>query len=234
MIEEVIVEGPSLAEAIDTALDQMGVQQDAVEYEVLSEESVPSPSSVQESVRVRVWLKPEYRAEVNAGGSAGAGDDGQSVLSDEELDAVADAGIEAIEAIMARLGLAGQIDEYEGDEGEVILDITGDDLGVLIGRHGKTLDALQVIVTSITSRKLNIRCPLTVDVSGYRHRRRMKLEEIAQSAAEKAVRLRRPVQLRPMSGFERRVVHMALRNDSRVETGSEGVEPRRMVVVRPR
>jgi spoIIIJ-associated protein len=155
-------------------------------------------------------------------------------LSDEELDAIADAGAEAIRAILGSLGIEGGIDEYEGDEGEIILDITGDDLAVLIGRHGRTLDALQVLVSTITNRKLDTRYPLVVDVSGYRHRRRMKLEEMARGAAERAVRQRRAVQLRPMSSFERRVIHVVLRDDRRVQTESEGVEPRRMVVVHPR
>lgn len=240
MIDEVITEGPSVEDALDVALEQMGVQQDAVDFEVLVEPSRGLFKSASTTARVRVWLRPDALPTdetEDVDGVDEAPDDpavDDAELSDEELDAIADAGAEAIRAILGSLGIEGGIDEYEGDEGEIILDITGDELAVLIGRHGRTLDALQVLVSTITNRKLDTRYPLVVDVSGYRHRRRMKLEEIARGAAERAVRQRRAVQLRPMSSFERRVVHVVLRDDRRVQTESEGVEPRRMVVVHPR
>jgi len=240
MIDEVITEGPSVEDALDTALQQMGVQQDAVDFEVLVEPSRGLFKSASSIARVRVWLRPGALPETEIE-DIDEVDDAPEILttedaelSDEELDAIADTGAAAIRAILGSLGIEGGIDEYEGDEGEIILDITGDDLAVLIGRHGRTLDALQVLVSTITNRKLDTRYPLVVDVSGYRHRRRMKLEEIARGAAERAVRQRRAVQLRPMSSFERRVIHVVLRDDRRVQTESEGAEPRRMVVVHPR
>lgn len=241
MIDEVTVEGPSVEEAIDAALEQMGVQQDAVQFEVLSEAGRGLFKGGSAPARVRVWLKPGMELDSEPEDDEDD-DDVQSEatgrdtadLSDDELDAIADAGADAIRSILATLGVEGSIDEYEGDEGEIILDITGEDLAVLIGRHGRTLDALQILVSTITNRKLDTRYPLVVDVSGYRHRRRLKLEEIAKSAADRAVRQRRSIQLRPMSSFERRVVHVVLRDDRRVSTESEGSEPRRMVVVHPR
>lgn len=240
MIDEVITEGPSVEDALDTALQQMGVQQDAVDFEVLVEPSRGLFKSASSIARVRVWLRPGALPETEIE-DIDEVDDAPEILttedaelSDEELDAIADTGAAAIRAILGSLGIEGGIDEYEGDEGEIILDITGDDLAVLIGRHGRALDALQVLVSTITNRKLDTRYPLVVDVSGYRHRRRMKLEEIARGAAERAVRQRRAVQLRPMSSFERRVIHVVLRDDRRVQTESEGAEPRRMVVVHPR
>jgi spoIIIJ-associated protein len=242
MIDEVTVEGPSVEDAIDSALEEMGVQQDAVEYEVLAEPGRGLFGSSGRPARVRVWLKPgavdsDDDLDDDTDDDELAVDDASSQdveLTDDELDAIADAGADAIKEILRALGMEGSIDEYEGDEGEIILDITGDDMAVLIGRHGRTLDALQVIVSTITNRRLDTRYPLVVDVSGYRHRRRVKLEEIARGAADRAVRQRRAVQLRPMSSFERRVIHMALREDRRVHTESEGMEPRRMVVVHPR
>jgi len=155
-------------------------------------------------------------------------------LTDEQLDVVADAGVATITDILGLMGVEASIEEYEGDEGEIILDIVGDDLGILIGRHGRTLDALQVLVSAITNRKLEERYPIVVDISGYRHRRRLKLEEIARRAADRAARQHQAVELRPMTSFERRVIHIALRNDRRVTTESEGAEPRRMVVIHPK
>ena len=125
------------------------------------------------------------------------------------------------------------IDEYEGDEGELILDITGDDLAVLIGRHGRTLDALQFLISAITVRKIGFRFPVIIDVESYKSRQRQKLETLARSSARKAAAQGRSVKLRPMSPYERRIIHVALRDDPRVETASEGEGAARHVVVVP-
>lgn len=248
MIRETTTQGPSVAEALDAALEEMGVQQDAVDYEVLIEPGRGFLGAGGRAAQVRVWLKDGALTESAQENHDLEDDDVEAIdeelppslrtetpsLSDEELDAVADAGVAAIGEILKRLGVEATVEEYEGDEGEIILDIVGDDLGLLIGRHGRTLDALQILVSAITNRRLDQRYPLVVDVSGYRHRRRIKLEEIARRAADRASRQHRPIELRPMTSFERRVIHMALRDDRRVSTVSEGDDPRRMVVVHPK
>ena len=158
----------------------------------------------------------------------------QDNLSDEDLDRIADVAIETLEDILKHFDVGEvTIDDYEGDEGELILDITGDDLAVLIGRHGKTLDALQFIVSAITVRAIGFRYPVVVDVEGYKGRQREKLESIAHNAANKAARQNRSVKLRPMTPYERRIVHIALRDDERVDTASEGEGSARHVVVLP-
>ena len=155
--------------------------------------------------------------------------------SEEEVDRIADTAIEAIQDILKYFNVGEvTIEEYEGDEGERILDITGDDLAVLIGRHGRTLDSLQFLISSITSRIVGHRYPIVVDVEGYKARQRQKIEEIALNAADKAVDQDRSIKLRPMTPYERRIVHIALRGDDRVETVSEGEGRARRVVVSPR
>jgi spoIIIJ-associated protein len=236
MINEIIKEGPSVAEALDSALEEMGVQQDAVQYEVLDEGGRGffgggKPASV------RVWLKPGEVARVSAKLAEPADvvlEEEEVPLTDEELDKIADEAVNVVNSVLATLGIESEIEEYEGDDNEIILDIVGDDLGVLIGRHGKTLDALQVLVAAMTNRRIGRRFPVVVDVSGYRYRRKVKLEEIARRAADRVVRQGRPVELRPMTSFERKAVHVALRNDRRVTTASEGDEPYRQVVVHPK
>jgi spoIIIJ-associated protein len=158
----------------------------------------------------------------------------EAEVTDEELDQIADTAVSAVKGVLGAFGISATIDEYEGDDGEIILDVVGDDLAILIGRHGRTLEALQTVVVAVTNRKLGKRHPLVVDVEGYRSRRREKLEEMAHRTADRAARGGRPVALRPMSAFERRVVHVALRDDRRVTTESEGDEPNRRVVVSPK
>lgn len=156
------------------------------------------------------------------------------VVTDEMLDSIADTAIAALQDILQYFNVGEvTIDEYEGDEGELILDISGNDMAVLIGRHGKTLDALQFIVSMITVRTIGFRYPVIVDVEGYKNRQRQKLESIAFSSANRAASQHRKVGLRPMTPYERRIIHIALRDDDRVETVSEGEGPSRHVVVVP-
>ena len=156
-------------------------------------------------------------------------------LTDEDLDRIADTAIGALQDILKYFEVGEvTIDEYEGDEGELILDITGDDLAVLIGRHGKTLDALQFLVSAITVRTIGFRYPVIVDVEGSKSRQREKLESIARSSANRAASQNRSIKLRPMTPYERRIVHICLRDDDRVETASEGEGSARHVVILPR
>lgn len=163
------------------------------------------------------------------------GYEAEGQYSEEEVDRIADTAIDAIQDILKYFDVGEvSIEEYEGDEGELILDITGDDLAVLIGRHGRTLDALQFLISSITSRIVGHRYPIVVDVEGYKARQRQKIEDIALNAADKAVDQDRSIKLRPMTPYERRIVHITLRGDERVETMSEGEGRARRVVVSPR
>ena len=155
-------------------------------------------------------------------------------LLDEELDRIADLAINTVRGVLAYFDVNdATISEYEGEEGELILDVTDADLAVLIGRHGRTLDALQTIISLMINRQLGFRYPIVVDIESYKSRRRQKVETIAVSAADRAADQNREVKLKPMSAYERRVVHMALRDRADVETSSEGRDPMRYVVIRP-
>lgn len=246
MLKETVKEASTVEEAVDAGLEELGVQADAAEYEVL-EQGGRGMFGASKPAKVRVWLKDDFVAELQ---SEDEDDDEEAdvelpaelrcdhaelpELTEEELDNVADTAVAAVREILTSFGIEASIDEYEGDEGEIILDIVGGELGILIGRHGKTLDSLQTLVAAITSRKLGFRYPVVVDVEGYRGRRREKLEDMARRTADRVARQGREVRLRPMTSYERRVVHMALRGDRRVETGSEGEEPMRAVVITPK
>jgi spoIIIJ-associated protein len=133
--------------------------------------------------------------------------------------------------ITAAFGLACRID-VEEDEDSVRATVTGHDLGVLIGRHGQTIDAVQYLASALVFRS-GARKDVVVDAAGYRSRRQATLETLARRAARQAAEEGEPVALEPMTSPERRIVHEALKDDPAVETGSEGVEPNRHVVVAP-
>ena len=152
-------------------------------------------------------------------------------LTDEEMDKVADVAVDYLKNILALFGETNSsIDEYDGDEGELILDVNGGDLAVLIGRHGKTLDALQMVLSSLMSNRLKFHYPVSVDIEGYKSRRKNKIQQMARQAADRARKQGR-VTLAPMNAFERRLVHLALVSYDDITTHSEGEEPNRRVII---
>ena len=153
-------------------------------------------------------------------------------LTDDEMDKIADLAVGYLKSILALFGeTSSSIDEYDGENGELILDVNGGDLAVLIGRHGRTLDALQMVLTSLLSSRIKFYYPVVVDIESYKSRRKRKLEDIALSSAARAKQRGGKVTLSPMNAYERRIIHLALRNDEGVVTHSEGVDPERRVVI---
>lgn len=152
-------------------------------------------------------------------------------LTEEETDKVADVAVEYLRELLGFFGETScSIDEYDGDNGELILDVNGDDLAVLIGRHGRTLDALQLVLSSLMSSTLKFYYPIVVDIESYKSRRKSKVQGLARAAAAKARKQGR-VAMAPMNAYERRLVHLALHDDDSVTTHSEGEDPNRRVVI---
>jgi spoIIIJ-associated protein len=137
---------------------------------------------------------------------------------------------ELVETVVGAMGIAARVDVRETADG-VLVTCTGGDLGLLIGKHGQTIDALQYVANAASFRS-GAGKPVTIDAAGYRERRRVTLEGIAVRAAEQAITGER-VLLEPMTAVERKVVHERLKEVTGVETSSEGTEPNRYVVVSP-
>jgi spoIIIJ-associated protein len=137
-----------------------------------------------------------------------------------------------LERIVVELGLEASISVAEGDD-EIHADIEGEDVGLLIGRHGQTIDAIQLIAYQAAFRGRQDRKRVSVDAAGYRRRQGESLRRRADVAAEDAIRHGQAVEMDPMGSNERRVVHEHLRDRPEIETYSEGDEPNRYVVVAP-
>jgi spoIIIJ-associated protein len=148
----------------------------------------------------------------------------------EESDAAA-----LVRTLIARttsaLGIACRVDIFERED-SLIATCSGRELGLLIGRHGQTIDALQYLCNAILARE-GARVSVVIDAAGYRARREATLSSMATSAAEQALRTGERVQLEPMTAIERKIVHVSLQDVPGVETTSEGTEPNRFVVVLP-
>ena len=135
--------------------------------------------------------------------------------------------------IVDGIGVTGRIEVDESDE-VVTVSCVGSDLGMLIGRHGQTIDAVQYLANAVMWRRHpEDRKEVVVDAAGYRDRRRAALEALALRSADRALADHEPVELEPMTAVERKVVHLRLKEYDGVETTSEGTEPNRYVVVHP-
>jgi spoIIIJ-associated protein len=154
------------------------------------------------------------------------------------MEAHADIGVagervqELLERIVDGIGVDASV-HVEEDAEEVRADLEGDDLGLIIGRHGQMIDAIQHIAYRVASRGASIRKRVVVDAAGYRERRAVALRAAGDQAAEAAIHDRRPITLEAMTALERKVVHEHLKSRHDVETYSEGEEPDRRLVVAP-
>lgn len=207
----------SVDEAIEKALEELEADRDQVEIEVLAEGSRGVFGLGGEEARVRVTLSEEE-------------------FAPPEMD-VAEIALETLRDLLHHMGIHAEVvaQKPSGDESSpVVLDVKGDNLGILIGRQGETLRDLQYIARLIVSRKLQRWANVVVDVEGYKRRRQRTLTELAERMAKKVVAEGRPVTLEPMPAHERRIVHMALRYHESVTTESTGEGSRRKVVIVPK
>jgi spoIIIJ-associated protein len=149
---------------------------------------------------------------------------------------------EVLETLLARMGVTASVacqskPPVGGGEGVgavITLDVTGDDLGILIGRRGQTLSSLQYVVRLILAHQTQARVPIVIDVEGYKQRRYEALQALAQRMAEQVKARGRPFTLEPMLAYERRIIHLALADDPDVTTESVGEGETRKVVIMPR
>jgi len=153
--------------------------------------------------------------------------------ADADLPPGADKLREFVQTVVDLMGIEAHVGASETPEG-VRAEISGDDLGLLIGRHGATIDALQYIAAIVVNGDRRERRQVVVDAEGYRDRRAAALTALADRTAQKVGRESVSIALKPMSAAERKVIHLHLKDDARVETVSEGNEPFRAVVVSPR
>lgn len=124
--------------------------------------------------------------------------------------------------------------EYSEEEKAMNIDLVGEDMGMLIGKRGQTLDSLQYLVSLVVNKETEDYIRVKVDTENYRERRKATLENLAKNMAHKVKRIRRSVSLEPMNPYERRIIHAALQDDKYVTTHSEGDEPYRRVVITPK
>lgn len=139
---------------------------------------------------------------------------------------------EFLKKVFEAMGMQVQVEtSFDAAEGELLVVMTGEDMGILIGKRGQTLDSLQYLVSLVVNRETEGYMRVKLDTENYRERRKETLETLAKNISYKVKRTKRPVSLEPMNPYERRIIHSALQNDKYVMTRSEGEDPYRHVVI---
>jgi spoIIIJ-associated protein len=227
---EVVAEaaGETVGEAKWTALRQLeqrlpGLDKSQVEFTVLSEgeRGLLGVGFVPARVIARVTVSAERRSSSVSGPH-----------SQEPLSSIGIALKELLEHVQEALGLDATVSVSERGS-QLVGTFHGRDLGLVIGKRGQTIDAVQYLAAAVVARLAEERLEVVVDAAGYRERRRAALESLADRTAARVRASSKPVELEPMPASERKIVHLRLAGNEDVETTSEGAEPNRYVVVRP-
>ncbi len=238
-MEYISVSAKTLSDAITDACQQLGVTSDRLDYEVIEEGSngflgigskpavIKAAVKVQEEVEIPVSkpsVEPAPVKKNNGKASAGKAPVDKSLVESEARTFLND--------VFKAMKMEVVIDvEYNEVEETLEVDLEGNEMGVLIGKRGQTLDSLQYLVSLVVNKGTEEYIRVKVDTEDYRQRRKETLENLAKNIAYKVKRTKRPVSLEPMNPYERRIIHSALQNDKYVTTHSEGEEPFRRIVV---
>ncbi len=198
------ISAKTVDDAITEACQKFSVTSDKLEYEVIEEGSAG-------------FLGIGFKA---------------AVIKARVKSSVTDTAREFLNDVFEAMNLAVVIDvKYDDLEHFMDVDLSGDEMGILIGKRGQTLDSLQYLTSLVVNKDVDNYIRVKVDTENYRKRRKDTLENLAKNIAFKVKRTKRPVSLEPMNPYERRIIHSALQNDKYVVTHSEGDEPFRRVVV---
>lgn len=191
-------------DALTEALIKLGTTSDNVEWEIIEKESNGILGLFSKPAKIKVRTKQTI----------------QGVATN------------FLEKILKAMNIQAKVEvELNDEDGVVQIDLSGDDMGILIGKRGQTLDSLQYLTSLVINKESDNYLKVKLDTENYRERRRVTLENLAKNLAYKVKRTRKQVALEPMNPYERRIIHSALQNDKYVETHSEGEEPYRKVVI---
>ena len=204
IMEFIEVSAKTVADAITEACQKLEVTSDKLEYVVVEEGS---------------------------SGFLGIGSK-SAIIKAKTKSSIADIAKDFLKDVFAAMNMVVAVDvKYDEDNKNLDVDLSGDEMGILIGKRGQTLDSIQYLLSLVVNKESEEYIRVKVDTEDYRKRIKETLENLAKNIAYKVKRTKRPVSLEPMNPYERRIIHSALQNDKYVTTHSEGEEPFRRVVV---
>ncbi len=250
-MEFIEVSAKNLSDAITEACQKLSVTSDRLYYEVIEEGSNgflgigSKPAVIKAAVKEEVEEKAEPETAVVQESKPVAAPKENKVVKNEKVSQPAsasrtDSSDESIKNkaevflrdVFQAMGIEAVVDvQYNAADCSMNINLSGEEMGILIGKRGQTLDSLQYLVSLVVNKGCDDYIRVKVDTENYRERRKETLENLAKNIAYKVKRTKRPVSLEPMNPYERRIIHAALQNDKYVTTHSEGDEPFRRVVV---
>ena len=204
MMDWVEFTAKTVDDALTEALIKLGTTSDNVEWEIIEKESNGILGLFSKPAKIKVRTKKTIKG----------------------------VAVNFLEKILKAMNIQAKIEvDINEEDGVVQINLSGDDMGILIGKRGQTLDSLQYLTSLVINKESDNYLKVKLDTENYRERRRETLENLAKNIAYKVKRTRKQVVLEPMNPYERRIIHSALQNDKYVETHSEGEEPYRKVVI---
>ena len=206
MMDMITVTAKNVEEAIMQASMQLGVSSDRLQYEVVEKGSVGILGGL-------IGAKP-------------------AVIRAKKIETIDEKAADFLHDVFGAMGISVDVEsKLNEEEKELDINLSGDEMGILIGKRGQTLNSLQYLVSLVVNKESEDYLRVKLDTENYRERRKETLETLAKNIAYKVKRTRRSVSLEPMNPYERRIIHSALQNDKYVFTRSEGEEPFRHVVI---
>ena len=206
MMDMITVTAKNVDEAILQASMQLGVSSDRLQYEVIEKGSAGILGGL-------IGAKP-------------------AVIRATKIETIDEKAADFLHDVFGAMGISVDVEsKLNEEEKELEINLSGDEMGILIGKRGQTLDSLQYLVSLVVNKESEDYLRVKLDTENYRERRKETLETLAKNIAYKVKRTRRSVSLEPMNPYERRIIHSALQNDKYVFTRSEGEEPFRHVVI---
>ena len=235
-MEFIEVTAKNLSDAITSACQQLSVTSDRLYYDVIDEGSNgflgigSKPVIIKAAIKEEVEKKEAEPVEKPVEKSVEKKESPKaSVVSEGDIQKKAEV---FLKEVFDAMNMTVAIDvKYDKADNSMDIDLSGDEMGILIGKRGQTLDSLQYLVSLVVNKDQADYIRVKVDTENYRKRRKETLENLAKNIAYKVKRTKRPVSLEPMNPYERRIIHSALQDDKYVTTHSEGDEPFRRVVV---
>lgn len=257
MANVIEITGKSVEDAFMNAIVELETTSDNIGYDVIDKGSNGILGFGSRPAKIKAWVKSEVEAEkkaeeekaaevksteaaapaANSDKADATSDNSDEVLSEPHKKMVVTCDVDKVirdflDNMFKAMDMDVNIDiKINEEEGCVNVELGGDEMGLLIGKRGQTLDSIQYLVSLVVNKENEKYMRVKVDTEDYRKRRKETLESLAKNIAYKVKRSKRPVSLEPMNPYERRIIHSALQNDKFVATRSEGEEPFRHVIV---
>ena len=242
MEDWLVVEDKTVQDALTQATVTLGLPSDEIEYEVLEEEKsgllglFPKPAKIRVRKKGAGAVSAESAEKAAASVETAEAEVKEEAPKKEKKEVTRDVSTIKVTPFLDELFKAMDLEvtvteEYNSEENQVEVDLAGPQMGMLIGKRGQTLDALQYLSSLVLNKDHDDYVKVKIDTENYRDRRKATIENLAKNVAKKVKASGRPSTLEPMNPYERRIIHAALQDDKYVETHSEGEEPHRKVVV---